>query len=79
MIAMNRDFQQIEWDAATIEYCRQLVRLAVREDLERQQDWTTLALVAADQIGAADSVARQPGVLAGMQAVAVPLLTPPGR
>ena len=33
---MNRDFQQIEWDAATIEDCRQLVRLAVREDLERR-------------------------------------------
>jgi len=71
MNAMNRDFQQIEWDAATSEDCRQLVRLAVREDLERQQDWTTLALVAADRIGAADIVARQPGFVAGMQAVAV--------
>jgi hypothetical protein len=35
MNAMNRDFQQIEWDAATIEDCRQLVRLAVDEDLKR--------------------------------------------
>lgn len=68
---MNRDFQQIEWDAATIEDCRQLVRLAVREDLERQQDWTTLALVAADRVGAADIVSRQAGFVAGMQAVAV--------
>jgi nicotinate-nucleotide pyrophosphorylase (carboxylating) len=68
---MVRDFQQIEWDAATIEDCRQLVRLAVREDLERQQDWTTLALVSADRVGAADIVARQPGFVAGMQAVAV--------
>lgn len=67
---MGRDFQQIEWDAATIEDCRQLVRLAVREDLERQQDWTTLALVAADRTGAADIVARQAGVVAGIQAVA---------
>jgi nicotinate-nucleotide pyrophosphorylase (carboxylating) len=68
---MVRDFQQIEWDAAMIEDCRQLVRLAVREDLERQQDWTTLALVSADRVGAADIVARQPGFVAGMQAVAV--------
>lgn len=68
---MNRDFQQIEWDAATIEDCRQLVRLAVREDLERQQDWTTLALVAEDRLGAADIVSRQAGYVAGIQAVAV--------
>lgn len=68
---MHRDFQQIEWDAATIEDCRQLVRLAVREDLERQQDWTTLALVAEDRLGAADIVSRQAGYVAGVQAVAV--------
>lgn len=68
---MHRDFQQIEWDAATIEDCRQLVRLAVREDLERQQDWTTLALVAEDRLGAADIVSRQAGYVAGIQAVAV--------
>ncbi len=68
---MHRDFQQIEWDAATIEDCRQLVRLAVREDLERLQDWTTLALVAEDRLGAADIVSRQAGYVAGIQAVAV--------
>lgn len=68
---MDRDFQQIEWDAATIEDCRQLIRLAVREDLERQHDWTTLALVAADRVGAADIVSRQAGFVAGIQAVAV--------
>ena len=33
-------FDQIEWDDATAEDCRQLVRLAIREDLEREQDWT---------------------------------------
>lgn len=68
---MDHDFQQIEWDAATIEDCRQLVRLAVREDLERQQDWTTLALVAPDRVGVADIVSRQAGYVAGVQAIAV--------
>lgn len=68
---MQRDFRQSTWDEATDEDCRQLVRLAVREDLERQQDWTTLALVPEGRTGAADIVARQPGTVAGMQVLAV--------
>jgi nicotinate-nucleotide pyrophosphorylase (carboxylating) len=47
-----------------------LVRLAVREDLEREQDWTTAALVASGSVGAADVVARQAGVVAGIPALA---------
>lgn len=70
---MTLDFRQADWDAATIEDCRALVRLAVREDLERQQDWTTLALVGPDRHGAADLVARQGGVAAGIQAAIVAL------
>lgn len=70
---MARDFRQIEWDQLVEEDCRALVRLAVREDLEREQDWTTVALVPADREGAADVVARQPGVVAGMSAVATVL------
>jgi nicotinate-nucleotide pyrophosphorylase (carboxylating) len=50
---------------------RQLVRLAVREDLGRQNDWTTVALVGPDTQGRAAVVARQPGVLAGLRAVPV--------
>jgi len=65
-----RDFHQIDWDDATADDCRQLVRLAVREDLERQQDWTTVALVPPDRSGAADIVAREAGVVAGMKALA---------
>jgi nicotinate-nucleotide pyrophosphorylase (carboxylating) len=42
------------------------VRLAVREDLERQQDWTTVVLVPPERLGAANLVARQAGVAAGM-------------
>jgi nicotinate-nucleotide pyrophosphorylase (carboxylating) len=66
---MGRDFSQIDWDEATADDCRQLVRLAVREDLEREQDWTTLAIVPPDHVGAADIVARQAGVLAGVPAL----------
>lgn len=70
---MAREFRQIEWDQLVEEDCRALVRLAVREDLERQQDWTTLALAPADRQGAADIVAREPCVVAGMPALAVVL------
>ena len=68
---MPRDFRQTAWDEPTDEDCRQIVRLAVREDLERQQDWTTLALVHEDRTGAADIVARQPGSVAGIQVLAI--------
>jgi nicotinate-nucleotide pyrophosphorylase (carboxylating) len=68
---MQRDFRQIEWDAATEEDCRSLVRLAVREDLEREQDWTTLAMVSPERKGGADIVSRQAGVVAGAKALGV--------
>ena len=48
--------------------CRQLVRLAVREDLERGHDWTTVAIVAADRQGRAAIVAREAGVVCGIRA-----------
>ncbi|HUY34361.1 MAG TPA: carboxylating nicotinate-nucleotide diphosphorylase [Pirellulales bacterium] len=67
----TRDFQQIEWDAAIIDDCRQLVRLAVREDLDRWHDWTTLALVPEGVAGRALVVARQGGVVAGLAAAPV--------
>jgi len=65
---MDRDFAQIEWDAALEDDCRQLVRLAVREDLDRHLDWTTVALVPEDSRGQAHVVLRQPGVIAGLAA-----------
>jgi nicotinate-nucleotide pyrophosphorylase (carboxylating) len=67
---MPRDFHQLEWDGEADDDCRHLVRLAVREDLEREQDWTTLALVPPDRAGAAHIVARQSGVVAGMPTLA---------
>lgn len=66
---MARDFAQIEWDAALEEDCRQLVRLAVREDLDRHLDWTTVALVPEDLPGDAEVVVRHDGVIAGLIAV----------
>ena len=68
---MPRDFHQIEWDDATAEDCRHIVRLAIREDLEREQDWTTWRCVPQDRVGAADVVARQPGIVAGIPALAL--------
>jgi nicotinate-nucleotide pyrophosphorylase (carboxylating) len=70
---MKRDFQQIEWDKFAEEECRRLVRLAVAEDLERQQDWTTVALVPAEATGSAAMAARRTGVVAGLPAARVAL------
>ena len=70
---MVKEFQQITWDDVVEDDCRQLVRLAVREDLDRTNDWTTLALVPSDRTGRAAMVARQAGVLCGLKAVEVVL------
>jgi nicotinate-nucleotide pyrophosphorylase (carboxylating) len=69
MASMSRDFQQIEWDESVADDCRQLVRLAVREDLDRAFDLTTVALFTSGDRGAANIVARQDGVVAGLKAV----------
>jgi nicotinate-nucleotide pyrophosphorylase (carboxylating) len=66
-----RDFHQLDWDATIEDDLRQIVRLAVREDLARQQDWTTMALVGPDQEGRAAVVVREAGVIAGLRAVPV--------
>jgi nicotinate-nucleotide pyrophosphorylase (carboxylating) len=68
-----KEFNQIEWDAAVEEDCRQLIRLAVREDLDRVFDWTTVCLVPPDTVGRADIVARQDGVVAGLRAAKLAL------
>jgi nicotinate-nucleotide pyrophosphorylase (carboxylating) len=68
---MPNDFHQLDWDATIEDDLRQIVRLAVREDLARQQDWTTVALVGPDQQGRAAVVVREAGVVAGLRAVPV--------
>jgi len=61
-------FGQIEWDRELQEDCRQVIRLAVREDLQRGYDWTTVSLVPPDAQGMVAVVARQSGVLSGLPA-----------
>jgi len=68
---MCNDFTQLDWDSAIEDDLRQIVRLAVREDLAREQDWTTLALVGPDAEGRAAVVAREPGVVAALPAAPV--------
>ncbi len=70
---MSKEFTQISWDAATEFDCRQLVRLWVHEDLERQHDWTTLALVPPDEQGRAAIVNREAGILCGLRAAELAL------
>jgi nicotinate-nucleotide pyrophosphorylase (carboxylating) len=45
--------------------------LAVREDLARGQDWTTVALVGPGAQGRAAVVAREPGTVAGLRALPI--------
>jgi nicotinate-nucleotide pyrophosphorylase (carboxylating) len=65
---MQRDFSQLEWSASVEEDCRRIVRLAVAEDFDRGYDWTTVALVPEGIAAAAEVVARQGGVIAGLEA-----------
>jgi nicotinate-nucleotide pyrophosphorylase (carboxylating) len=67
-IAMPVEYTQLTWDERLIDDCRRLVRLAVREDLDREHDWTTLALVPPETKGSGRVVARGDGIIAGMQA-----------
>ncbi|MFM7072581.1 MAG: carboxylating nicotinate-nucleotide diphosphorylase [Planctomycetota bacterium] len=68
---MAKEFRQREWDRHAEDDCRQLVRLAVREDLDRSLDWTTAILVPREARGAARIVARNAGIVAGLAAVPV--------
>jgi len=70
-----RDFQQLEWNAVLEDDCRQLIRLATREDLDRWHDWTTVALVPLDAEGSAAVMARQAGRICGLRAARLVLET----
>jgi nicotinate-nucleotide pyrophosphorylase (carboxylating) len=63
-----KDFDQITWTPAVEEDCRQIVRLAIREDLDRVFDWTTLAIVPTGTTASAAIVTREPGVACGLRA-----------
>lgn len=68
---MSQDFHQHDWNATLEDDLRQIVRLAVREDLDRQYDWTTVALVRSDTRGRAAIVAREAGTVVGLRAISV--------
>jgi len=66
----KRDYSPVVADAAMEDDCRQLIRLAVREDLDRAIDWTTVCLIDEDKRGRCDVVSRQTGICAGIVTVA---------
>ncbi len=68
-----KDFQPLTWDERLEADCRDLVRLAIREDLDRWYDWTTVALVPESAAATARVVARQDGVIAGLPAAQLSL------
>jgi len=68
---MDRDFTQLNWSPQIVEDLRRIARLAVLEDLDRGQDWTTVSLVPEEATAAANVVARQAGVIAGLAAIAI--------
>jgi len=70
---MATEFDQLDWNAEVEDDCRQLVRLAVREDLDRAHDWTTVSLVEPQKLGRAAIVARQEGIVAGLPAARLAL------
>lgn len=70
---MKRDFAQLSWNAKLEDDTRRLVRLAVYEDLDSGHDWTTVALAPERATASAEVVARQAGVIAGLEAARVAL------
>src|SRR5262245_37123227 len=66
-----RDFSQIAWSSQIEEDLRRIVRLAVYEDLDRGQDWTTVCLVPGEATASANIVARKQGTIAGLAAIPV--------
>jgi nicotinate-nucleotide pyrophosphorylase (carboxylating) len=70
---LKKEFPQISWNTAVEAQCRQLVRLAVDEDLGDAGDLTTRALVPEDAVGGAALIARQDAIVCGLPAVEVAL------
>jgi nicotinate-nucleotide pyrophosphorylase (carboxylating) len=64
---MQRPQERIIFTPEELEACRQLATLALDEDLGDLGDLTSEILIPAERIGVAVIVARQPGVLAGLQ------------
>lgn len=69
MPAAQREFQQQHFDESLRDDLQQLVRLAIREDLARGMDLTTVSVVPEGVPAAAKIVARVPGVSAGIELI----------
>src|SRR3954466_12522775 len=69
----HKDYRPVEWDAALEADLHQLIRLAVREDLDRFHDWTSGILVGEAAEARATITARGTGVVAGLRGVAMVL------
>jgi nicotinate-nucleotide pyrophosphorylase (carboxylating) len=67
MLQSGRDFVQQTRDVFLKDDLEQLVRLAIREDLARGMDLTTIAVVPPGLPACAHIIARQPGVAAGLE------------
>jgi len=70
---VTKEFSQMEWNQSVQDDCRQLVRLAIREDLERRFDITTLSLVDRNMGGRTTIAAREGGVICGLLAAQLAL------
>ena len=63
---MSADFNTVGWDDRLIADARELIRLALREDLAEAGDLTSQSVVGAERRGLAAIVSREAGVLAGV-------------
>jgi nicotinate-nucleotide pyrophosphorylase (carboxylating) len=61
-----REFPQAAWDAEIIHDATLLIRMAIREDLDRSFDITTISLVPPHAIAKAEIRSRSQGVVAGI-------------
>ncbi len=66
---MTKEFPQVAWDAELQADWLRLLALAIDEDLGREGDWTTRALVPPGATGRAAVVVRGGGVVAGLPAL----------
>ena len=66
--ATMHDFTQVQWDDDLINDCHHLIRLAIREDLGRSYDCTTVALIPPEVKGRAVVTARREGIVCGLNA-----------
>lgn len=76
---MRREFYQVEWNESLAADWRELLRLAIREDLGEAGDCTTQALVPPSAPGEAAVAARRAGVAAGLPLVEPTLQAFDGR